>query len=38
LSRQPIEPGFGVLDGVNVILQHDLLCRMAKRTVVSQRR
>jgi hypothetical protein len=30
LSRQPIEPGFGVLDGVNVFLQHDLLCRMGK--------
>src|SRR6185295_20186070 len=28
LSRQPVTPSFGVLDGVNVILQYDLLRRM----------
>jgi hypothetical protein len=26
--RQPVEPGFGVLQGLNIILQHDLLRRM----------
>jgi len=30
LLGQPVDPGFGVLDGVNVILQHDLLRRMGK--------
>jgi hypothetical protein len=30
LPRQPVEPGFGILDGVNVVLQHDLLRRMGK--------
>jgi len=30
LPRQPVEPGFGVLDHVNVVLQHDLLRRMGK--------
>ena len=30
MPRQPVEPGFGVLHGVDVILQHDLLRRMGK--------
>jgi len=30
LPRQPLEPGFGVLHSVNIILQHDLPCRMGK--------
>jgi hypothetical protein len=30
LLRQPVEPGFGVLNGVNVVLQYDLLRRMGK--------
>jgi hypothetical protein len=30
LPRQPVELGFRVLDGVNVILQHDLLRWMGK--------
>jgi hypothetical protein len=30
LPRKPRELGFGVLHGMNIILQHDLLCRMGK--------
>ena len=38
LPGQPVAPGFGILDGVNVVLQHICCAGWVKRTVVSQRR
>ena len=30
LPRQPVAPGFGILDSMDIVLQHDLLRRMIK--------
>jgi hypothetical protein len=38
LTRQPVASEFGVLDGMDIILQHDLLRRMIEAYRVNQRR
>jgi hypothetical protein len=38
LTLQAREPRLGILDRVDIILEHDLLRGWSKRTVVSQRR
>jgi hypothetical protein len=36
LQRQPVAPGFGVPDEVDLILQHDLHHRIGKSLVVTR--